>query len=81
MADQTQAFQSILRRKQVQDRTGLSTATLYRRMAASEFPLSVSLGGNSVGWYDSEVNAWIEERSKSRKGVRKVAAEGLVTVA
>lgn len=68
MADQNQfnASSSILRRKQVEARTGLSCATLYRRMAIGEFPLPVSLGGNSVGWVESEVTAWIEERIKQR---------------
>lgn len=69
MADQVQA-PSILRRKQVQERTGLSSATLYRRMAAGDFPLPVDLGGNSVGWYESEISNWLLDRAKSRKGAR-----------
>lgn len=69
MADQVQT-PTILRRKQVQARTGLSSATLYRRMAVGDFPLPVDLGGNSVGWYESEVTDWLLARSKSRKGAR-----------
>lgn len=50
----------ILRLPQVIERVGLSTATIYRRMAAGQFPRSVNLGSSrTIGWRESEVNAWI----------------------
>lgn len=52
----------VLRLREVTRRVGLHTATIYRRIAAGEFPAQVSLGGNSVGWRNSEVNAWIANR-------------------
>jgi len=42
--------------------------TIYDKMNAtsprfdSTFPKRVSLGVGSVGWYESEVNAWLESR-------------------
>lgn len=52
----------IIRLKDVINQTGLSRSTLYDRIAQGEFPRSVSLGGNTVGWVESEVSAWIEAR-------------------
>lgn len=45
-------------------RTGLSRATLYRMMASGNFPPAVSLGGRSVGWRNSAINAWIAQRGQ-----------------
>lgn len=53
------AMDRILRLPAVRDRVGLSTSTIYRRMAAGQFPSARSLGGSSVGWRESDINAWI----------------------
>ena len=49
----------ILRMPMVRERVGLSKHTIYRRILDREFPAQVSLGGTSVGWRESEINAWI----------------------
>ena len=49
----------LIRLKEVKVRTGLSTATIYRRMKAGTFPKSHSLGGSIVAWSQGEVDAWI----------------------
>jgi len=37
-------------------------------MANNEFPMSISLGGRSVGWLEADINAWLEKQiSVSRK--------------
>lgn len=56
----------ILRMPAVRDRVGLSPATIYRRMRdpIKPFPASVPLGGNIVGWRESEINAWIATRGQ-----------------
>lgn len=56
----------ILRMPSVRERCGLSAATIYRRMAAGDFPRAVSLGGKAVGWRESAIDAWIAAR---REGV------------
>jgi prophage regulatory protein len=56
----------ILRRSDVEAITGLSRATLYRRLAAGTFPKQFALGGSAVGWLEAEVTTWIEERAATR---------------
>lgn len=62
---------SILRRKQVESRTGLSRSTIYARIAEGSFPRPIDLGGGrAVGWVESEINAWLQARiESSRKSV------------
>jgi prophage regulatory protein len=55
----------ILRRPQVEARTGLSRSTLYQYIQDGQFPRPVSLGARAVGWLESEVNAWIAARAKA----------------
>ena len=55
----------ILRRPQVEARTGLSRSTLYQYIQGGLFPRPVSLGPRAVGWLESEVNAWIAARTKA----------------
>lgn len=52
----------ILRRVEVQARTGLARSTIYASIAAGNFPRPVKLGARSVGWLDSEVDQWLAER-------------------
>ena len=62
MAVQAQPAPTILRRKQVESRTGLARSTIYQRVRAGTFPAPISLGAKSVGWVEAEVNAWLEDR-------------------
>lgn len=41
--------------------TGLSRATLYRRIAEGRFPLPVHLGGRACGWRAVALQAWIDD--------------------
>ena len=50
---------SLLRIAQVQARTGLSPATIYRREAAGTFPKRERLGQRSVAWYESDINDFV----------------------
>ena len=60
---------SILRRRQVEKRVGLTRSPLYARIRAGTFPKQISLGGGkAVGWIEAEVEAWIAAQiEKSRK--------------
>ncbi|RWO45971.1 MAG: AlpA family transcriptional regulator [Mesorhizobium sp.] len=60
--------QNIIRMQEVKKATGLSKATLYRRIARNEFPKPVPLGVNSVGWLSEEVAAWQKARIAARDG-------------
>ena len=68
MAAQIQTALSILRRKQVEARTGLARSTIYERIKAGTFPAPISLGEKAVGWIEAEVDAWLQAQiDKSRK--------------
>jgi prophage regulatory protein len=68
MAATFQPALTILRRKQVQVRTGLSRSSIYKRVAEGSFPRQVSLGARAVGWLESEVNDWVTQQiCQSRK--------------
>ena len=69
MAEQLQQALAILRRKQVEARTGLRRSTIYAKIAAGEFPASIRLGARSVGWIESEISEWLKSRiTASRDG-------------
>jgi prophage regulatory protein len=58
-----------LRLIQVRETIGLSRATIYRKIAAHEFPRPVRLGSRAVGWVEADVIGWMNEREQlSRNG-------------
>jgi len=60
--------QHILRLPTVKAITGLSRSTIYLRMSEGTFPEKISLGSRAVGWLETEVQDWLDERiSVSRK--------------
>ena len=77
MVAQIQTALTILRRKQVEARTGLSRSTIYAKLRRNikrpgdydpTFPKPVSVGAKAVGWIESEVQAWLTAQiQKSRK--------------
>jgi prophage regulatory protein len=52
----------ILRLPEVKNRTGLSSSSIYLRMSNLQFPQTIALGGRTVGWLESEIEAWLEEK-------------------
>ena len=62
---------TILRLPTVKARTGLSSSTIYLRIAEGSFPAPISLGGRAVGWIEAEVNDWLAKCIEpSRKAAR-----------
>ena len=54
---------------EVEARTGLSARTIRRLVAKDDFPPPIRLSHRTVGWLESEVDAWILERAaRSRDG-------------
>lgn len=49
----------ILRLPAVLDRTGLSRATLYRKVADGTFPKQVRIAKRCCGWREAEIAIWI----------------------
>ncbi|SNT30336.1 transcriptional regulator, AlpA family [Noviherbaspirillum humi] len=63
MVMQIQTALKILRRRHVEAKTGLARSSIYQRIAAGSFPKPINLGGpRAVGWVESEIDQWIEER-------------------
>lgn len=58
--------QTILRRDDVERATGLPRSTIYEKMAKGEFPRSIKLSAKSVGWLESEIEAWQKARIAQR---------------
>jgi prophage regulatory protein len=56
----------ILRRPEVERKTGFKRAHLYGLMKAGKFPKSMRLGLRAVGWDSLEVDEWIAQRLKER---------------
>ncbi len=76
MAEQMHQALAILRRKQVEARTGLSRSTIYAKMGdpSSGFPSAIRLGARSVGWVAAEIEAWLKSRiAASRDGSGRAA--------
>ena len=53
---------SILRRPEVEARTGLSRSTIYLKVAQGTFPRPISLGPRAVGWIAEEIDAWLQQQ-------------------
>ena len=70
MSLQIETALTILRRKQVEARTGLSRSALYRRIADQTFPAPIPLGedGRAVGWIEREVTQWLNQCVARRDG-------------
>lgn len=77
MAEQINNALRIIRRKQLEERTGLSRSTIYSRINPKlptydpAFPRPIELGQGMknppVGWVESEVDAWLQAQvQKSR---------------
>jgi len=50
----------ILRLNSVLDRTGLSLATLYRKVADGTFPKQIRIASRCMGWRESAINDWLK---------------------
>ena len=55
-------YDRLLRRREVEDMTGLSRSSIYRLMKLGLFPRPVKVGRSAVRWNKSAVAAWIESR-------------------
>lgn len=56
----------ILKMKEVLQKTGLGRTTMYKLIKSLDFPQAIPLGLRAVGWLESEVEAWIENKVAAR---------------
>ncbi len=66
MSKTTQRPLKVLRRRDVQARTGLPCSSLYALMADGAFPHPIQLSANRVGWLEHEIQDWIAQRACHR---------------
>ena len=66
----------ILRAPAVSEKVKLAPVTLWRKSndPNDDFPASVILGPNSTGWFEDELDAWLESRPRG-SGQRKACLE------
>lgn len=67
---------TILRRRQVEQRTGLSRSSIYAKLKLNpyrpgdydpSFPRPVSIGSKAVGWVEDEIDAWLNAQIKKSR--------------
>ena len=73
MDAQIKSTLEIIRRRQLESKTGLSRSTIYdkinpkSRYYDKDFPRPIKLGEKSVGWLLREVDTWIAWRVKKTR--------------
>ena len=55
-------IERILRRPEVEHLTGQSRSSIYQKISEGTFPEPVKLGERAVGWPESAIHQWIQER-------------------
>jgi prophage regulatory protein len=58
---------TILRLPQVKHRVGLSRSSIYLAISHGRFPSPIRLGSRAVGWLQSEIDAWLQQKITARK--------------
>lgn len=56
----------ILRRDEVETKTGFKRAHIYNLMKKGEFPQAIRIGVRAVGWDSAEIEQWIADRLNNR---------------
>ena len=52
----------LLRRREVEEITGLARSSIYRQMDRGSFPRPVKVGPTAVRWRESDITEWIASR-------------------
>lgn len=52
----------LLRRRQVEEITGLARSTIYRLMKDGTFPRPIRVAPGAVRWRLSDIEAWLDSR-------------------
>ena len=55
----------LLRREEVEERTGLARTTIYRKMREGSFPEPLKVGARAVRWPASEIDTWLAGRPRA----------------
>jgi prophage regulatory protein len=55
---------TLLGKKRVRERIGLSDRTVFNLERAGNFPQRVAISPNRVGWFEDEIDAWLASRPR-----------------
>ena len=58
----------IIRPNELADRLGVSKVTLWRMRRRDEIPQPLQISSNVVGWRQSTVDRWLEDREAEAQG-------------
>ncbi len=59
-------FTNLLRRHEVERRTGLSRSSIYRLLELQRFPRPIRIGDCAVAWVEGEIEGFIAARIAER---------------
>lgn len=60
--------ETLLTRRQVEARVGLSRSSIYARMKQGTFPKAIHDPDSSIVWWlESEIDAWIQSRIDGKR--------------
>ncbi|MCX2684630.1 AlpA family transcriptional regulator [Pseudomonas sp. DCB_AW] len=57
----------IMRRDEVEQKTGFKRSHIYNLMKAGQFPLCRRIGTRAVGWDSVEIEQWVQDRLSVRE--------------
>lgn len=61
----------VLRPAKVAEKLGIARATLYLWKKREGFPQQVVVGPRAVGWYEDELESWLEQQARANKTGRE----------
>lgn len=61
---QLKAPRNILTQKQTEEKIGMNRITIWRHEKDGKFPLRVKLTDKKIGWFEDEIDAWLESRPR-----------------
>lgn len=64
-APQPAAEHRLLRRREVEHRTGFKRAYIYQLIKTGKFPKGRRIGVRAVGWDSAEIEQWIAQRPQT----------------
>jgi len=65
---QRKIHRKIIRLPKCKDKTGNCRSTIYKLIAEGKFPKPVKLTGRSVGWFEDEVDEYLESLPRAEIG-------------
>lgn len=66
-AAQVSADRHIMRRDEVEQKTGFKRSHIYNLMKAGQFPQCRRIGTRAVGWDSLEIDQWVQDRLSVRE--------------